>query len=152
MDRTSDRRALGPQLRVARERAGLTVTSASEAARIDATVLADLEADRRRPTPADLERLSSALDVDLTGLLPPRRPVEFHPSTGNLVIDGVRQRRVGTGSVGDVQEAYLSLLYAVRVRARRHGWGSIMAASSGTSPGRVRTDVLRLWSADEPAT
>jgi len=114
MDRTSDRPALGEQLRQARERAGLTVTSASEEAGIDATVLADLEADRRRPTPADLDRLSSALGADLTGLLPPRRPVEFHPSTGNLVIDGVRQRRVGTGSVEDVQQAYLSLLYAVR--------------------------------------
>lgn len=102
------------RLQEARARAGLPLEAAATAASLDRALLDDLERGRRRPRPAELQRLSAAYGVDLSDVLPPRRPVEYDRGTGLLVLDGVRQRRVKEAAGEGVHVAYLALLYAVR--------------------------------------
>lgn len=102
------------RLQQARAAAGLPLEAAAAAASLDSALLDDLERGRRRPRPAELERLSAAYGVDLSDVLPPRRPVEYDRGTGLLVLDGVRQRRVKEAAGEGVHVAYLALLYTVR--------------------------------------
>lgn len=105
---------IADRLRAAREQSGLSLEQAATATSLLRSYLAALEDGRRRPLPAELERLSNAYGADLTGLLPARRPVEVDVETGQMRIDSAARRVRDLTDDHQVYAAYLFLLCTAR--------------------------------------
>jgi transcriptional regulator with XRE-family HTH domain len=106
--------SIGDQLRAAREHAGLSLEQASAQTSLLRSYVSALEDGRRRPLPAELERLSAAYGTDLSGLLPARRPVEVDVATGQMRIDAAEQRVRDLTDDHQVYATYLFLLCTAR--------------------------------------
>jgi len=105
---------IAQRLRASREQAGLTLNEAAACTGLLRSCLSTLEDGRRRPLPGEVDRLAAAYGVDLSDLLPSRRPVEVDAAAGRITVDG-RTYRVSEGAdEREVYAAYLFLLYAVR--------------------------------------
>ncbi len=102
------------RLRAAREGAGLSLDQASVASSLIRSYLAALEDGRRRPLPAEVDRLSQAYGVELTDLLPERRRVTVDAAGGRMSIDDTTRRVRDVRDDQQVYAAYLFLLYTVR--------------------------------------
>jgi transcriptional regulator with XRE-family HTH domain len=102
------------RLRAARERAGLTLAAASAAAGLLPSYVTALEDGRRRPLPAEVDRLARAYGTDLSDLLPARRPVDVDAAAGRITVDGRTRQLRDAADEREVYGAYLFLLYAVR--------------------------------------
>ena len=105
---------IAQRLRASREQAGLALDDAAAATGLLRSYLASLEDGRRRPLPHEVDRLAGAYDVDLSDLLPARRPVEVDAAAGRLTVDGRTYRLREGADEREVYGAYLFLLYAVR--------------------------------------
>ena len=111
---TSQQQPVAQRLFAARERAGLSLDDAAAATGLLRSYLASLEDGRRRPLPGEVERLSRAYAVDLSDLLPARRPLQVDRDAGTIALDG-HERRVGDLTDDrEVYAAYLFLLCSVR--------------------------------------
>jgi transcriptional regulator with XRE-family HTH domain len=106
--------SIADRLRAARESAGLTLEQASVQTSLLRSYLTALEDGRRRPLPAELERLSSAYGTDLSDLLPARRPVEVDVASGQMRIDDAARRVRDLTDDHQVYATYLFLLCTAR--------------------------------------
>jgi len=106
--------SVAERLRNAREHAGLTLDAVSFTTGLLRSYVAALEAGRRRPLPAEVDRLARAYGADLSDLLPVRRPVEVDAAAGRITVDGRERRLRDAADQREVYAAYLFLLYAVR--------------------------------------
>jgi len=104
--------SVAQRLRDARQRAGLTLDAASSAAGLLPSCMTALEDGRRRPLPAEVDRLARAYGADLSDLMPVRRPVEV--DAGRICVAGQSRRLRAGADEREVYAAYLFLLYAVR--------------------------------------
>ncbi len=105
--------SVAERLRSARTQAGLTLDAASSATGLLRSYLATLEAGRRRPLPGEVDRLARAYGVDLSDLLPARRPVEVDAE--RISVAGQSRQLRDSADEREVYAAYLFLLlYAVR--------------------------------------
>jgi transcriptional regulator with XRE-family HTH domain len=111
---TSQQQPVGQRLSAARKRGGLSHDEASSATGLLGSYLASLEDGRRRPLPGEVDRISRAYAVDLSDLLPPRRPVQVDSAAGKLAVDGHERPVRDLADDREVYAAYLFLLYAVR--------------------------------------
>jgi transcriptional regulator with XRE-family HTH domain len=111
---TSQQQPVAQRLSAARERAGLSLDDAAVATGLLRSYLASLEDGRRRPLPGEAERLSRAYDVDLSDVLPARRPVQVDWDAGTMAIDGHERRVRDLTDDREVYAAYLFLLCTVR--------------------------------------
>jgi transcriptional regulator with XRE-family HTH domain len=110
---TSQQQPVAQRLSAARERAGLSLDDAVAATGLLRSYLASLEDGRRRPLPGEVERLSRAYGVDLSDLLPARRPVQVDRDAGTIALGG-HERRSDLTDDREVYAAYLFLLCSVR--------------------------------------
>jgi transcriptional regulator with XRE-family HTH domain len=106
--------ATSQRLTAARERAGLSLDDASTVTGLLRSYLACLEDGRRRPLPGEVERLSCAYGVDLSDLLPVRRPVQVDPNAGTIALGGHERPVRDLADDREVYAAYLFLLCTVR--------------------------------------
>ena len=106
--------SLAERLQDARDRAGMSLDAASTATGLLRSYLAALESGRRRPLPAELDRLGRAYGTDLSDLLPARRPVEVDAAAGRIAVAGRERQLRDAADEREVYAAYLFLLYAVR--------------------------------------
>ena len=106
--------SIADRLRTAREHAGLTLEQASVETSLLRSYLAALEDGRRRPLPAELERLSATYGADLTGLLPARRPLQVDVTTGQMRMDAAARRVRDLTDDHQVYATYLFLLCTAR--------------------------------------
>lgn len=106
--------SVAERLSDARERAGLTLEDAARATGLLRSYVAALEAGRRRPLPREVDRLSSAYEVDLSDLLPARRPVEVDAEARRITVGGHQRTLREAANDREVYAAYMFLLYAVR--------------------------------------
>ena len=104
--------SVAARLRAAREAAGLALDAAAAATGLLPSYVAALEDGRRRPLPAEVDRLARAYGADLSDLLPARRPVEV--GAGRISVAGHSRELRDAADEREVYAAYLFLLYAVR--------------------------------------
>ena len=142
--------SIAERLRLAREHAGLTLDQASGATSLLRSYLSALEDGRRRPLPAELERLSAAYGQDLSGLLPARRPLQVDVATGQMRIDDAAQRVRDLTDDHQVYATYLFLLCAARgaqpgerIRLRSSDV-ELLTAVLGTDPATVEDRLVTL--------
>ncbi|CAA9340374.1 MAG: hypothetical protein AVDCRST_MAG07-2289 [uncultured Frankineae bacterium] len=133
--------AIAERLRAAREQAGLTLDEVSDRTALLRSYLAALEDGRRRPLPAELERLSAAYGLDLSGLLPARRPVQVDLAMGQMRLgDDLRVQ-----DLTDDRQVYATYLF-------------LLCTARGAAPGeriRLRTsdvDLLTSVLGQDPVT
>lgn len=111
---TSPTPSIADRLRAARQHAGLTLEQASVETSLLRSYLAALEDGRRRPLPSELERLSATYGVDLSDLLPARRPLQVDVTTGQMRIAEAARRVRDLSDDHQVYATYLFLLCAAR--------------------------------------
>lgn len=98
-----DRSTVGERVRQARLSAGLSQDELGERVGLDHTMIAKIEAGRRRVDALELVRLASALDVLIDDLLEPRPAVRAGPSAGGVRgAAGRRARHAAGGPVSAV--------------------------------------------------
>ena len=146
---------IAARLRTAREQAGLSLAQAATATSLSGSYLSTLEDGRRRPLPTELERLSVAYGVDLSDLLPVRRPVEVDLTTGQMRIDSAAQRVRDLTDDHQVYASYLFLLCTVRgaapgerVRLRRSDV-ELLVSVLGQDPRTVEQRLVNLMGCTE---
>ena len=111
---TTQQQPVAQRLSAARKRAGLSLDEAAAATGLLRSYLASLEDGRRRPLPGEVDRISEAYAVDLSDLLPARRPVHVDSAAGRVSVDGQERSVRDLADQREVYAAYLFLLYAVR--------------------------------------
>ena len=104
--------SVAARLLEARERADLTLAAAASATGLLPSYVKALEDGRRRPLPAEVDRLAHAYGADLADLLPARRPVEV--DARRVSVAGQSRELRDAADEREVYAAYLFLLYAVR--------------------------------------
>ncbi len=104
--------SVAERLHAARAQAGMSLDDASSTTGLLRSYLAALEAGRRRPLPAEVDRLARAYGADLSDLLPARRPVEVDAE--RISVAGQSRQLRDAADEREVYAAYLFLLYAVR--------------------------------------
>ncbi len=104
--------SVAQRLHAARAQAGMSLDDASSSTGLLRSYLAALEAGRRRPLPAEVDRLARAYGADLSDLLPARRPVEVDAE--RISVAGQSRQLPDAADEREVYAAYLFLLYAVR--------------------------------------
>jgi transcriptional regulator with XRE-family HTH domain len=104
--------SVAERLYAARAQAGMSLDDASSTTGLLRSYLAALEAGRRRPLPAEVDRLARAYGADLSDLLPARRPVEV--DVERISVAGQSRQLRDAADEREVYAAYLFLLYAVR--------------------------------------
>lgn len=148
--------SIAAKLRTARERTGLTIPQAAGAASLIPSYLASLEDGRRRPLPAEVDRLSRAYGADLSDLLPARRAVEIDVVTGEMGIDGETRRVRDLTDDHQVYATYLFLLCAVRGAqpgesiALRSSDVELLVSVLGEDPDTVEQRLVRLMGCTVP--